>query len=319
MLRKINNKTLFILAVMLAVVETIAYIYDRRQGDRTFRTDLFSVDSATVTAIKIYPKGSTGEPLTLARSGKSWEIRTGNRSYPADSGAISNILSSLAHVTAEHVAASDAAGWKPLEINDSLGRHVVVEQGSSVAADFMVGKASFIQDQGMQNRRGNRGFSVKSHIRLAGDDHVYVVDGFLSMVFSDQPAQYRNRMICRFEPQQVTKLTFIYPGDSSFILSRTGSAWTVSGKPADSAKTATYLASISGTYGSEFEDEEKAPVTFPFTLRIEGNNMAIIEVNGATVAEGKIHYIRSTANTQAVFRSSDASLFNRVFASKNKF
>ena len=319
MFRKINNKTLLILFGILAILVVIVFIYDRKKGDRSFRSELISVDSANVTCIKIYPKGKTSDPLILEKNDKSWEIKAGNKKYPADSSAIGSILASLVHVTAERVAASDASGWEGLEISDSSGRHVIVAHGNVTDADFWVGKASFSQNPGMQNRGGNQGFSIKSHIRVAGDDRVYVVDGFLSMMLSDQPSHYRNKLVCRFDPKIVTKLTFVYPGDSSFILARNGNVWMVNGKPADSTKTINFINSIASTNSAEFADDSSIPVAFPFSLRIEGNNMQPIGITGATDPVQKKYFIRSDANTTAVFASSNASLFNKVFTSKSRF
>ena len=319
MFRKINNKALLILFGILAILVVAVFIYDRKKGDRTFRSELFSVDSANVTNIKIYPKGKISDPLILEKSGKKWEIKVGSKKYPADSSAVGSILSSLVHVTAERVAASDASGWKGLEISDSSGRHVVVEHGNVVDADFWVGKVSFSQNPGMQNRGRNQGFSVKSHIRVAGDDRVYVVDGFLSMILSDDPSHYRNRLICKFDRNLVTKMTFVYPGDSSFILARNGIGWTINGKPADSTKTTTFINSIASTNSAEFADNNNIPVVFPFSLKIEGNNMPPIEITGANDPTQKKYFIRSSANTSAVFASPNANLFNKVFTSKSKF
>jgi hypothetical protein len=319
MLKKINIKVLLILFTALAAVVVIIYVYDHNRGDRTFRHELIAVDTASVTTIRIFPKGGKGSPVILERTGKHWEVNVDQKKYPADSSVIRNILATMLNVTAERVAASDAAGWNTFELSDSLGRRVLVEQGGNVVADFVVGKASFSQPQGMQNRRGGRGFDVKSHVRIAGDEKVYVVDGFMSIFLSDQPSHYRNKLICSLNPDMLTKLTFIYPGDSSFVLTRSITGWLINDKPADSAKTALYLSSIANSTSSDFADEGNAPVTFPYTLRIEGNNMQPVEISGAVDPVQKIYYIRSSANEQALFGSAGISLFNRIFTGKSKF
>lgn len=319
MFRKISNKALLVIFVVLAVAAVIVFLHDRKTGDRTFKSELFTVDSANVTLVKIFPKGKATEPLILEKAGNNWNIMSGTKKYPADSTAIGNILKTLAHVSAERVAASDPSGWKSFDLTDSLARRVVVQQGNEVTADFMVGKISYSQEQRTQYRGGNQGFSIKSHIRVAGDDRVYVVDGFLSVIFSDQPGQYRNRLVCRFDHNQANKLTFGYPGDSSFVLMREGGKWMLNGQPADSAKAAGYINSLANTMGNEFADEGNLPFTFPFSLKIEGNNMQTIDLQGAVDPVKKMYYLKSGANTTAVFGSSNTSLFNRVFASKSRF
>ncbi|MEI7663648.1 MAG: DUF4340 domain-containing protein [Bacteroidota bacterium] len=319
MFRKITNKTLLILFAVLATMAVIMIVYDNHRGERTFKKELFSVDSAAVSSITIYPKGKGKDPLKLSKTSSGWEVLSQKKHFPADSSIIRNILQSLSHITPERVSGTDKSSWKSFEITDSAGTRVVVEQGTRVVADFRTGKISFSQDRNSQNYGGNRGMSVKSHIRVEGDERVYVVDGFLSMMFSDNPSQYRNRLVFKFDKNLVTKLTFVYPGDSSFVLAKNGTKWTINDQPADSAATTSYLGSIANTMGSEFADEGAIFPVYRYSLKIEGNNLRPIEVNGAMDEGSKKYYVRSNANLTAIFGSSTPSLFNQIFAAKKRF
>ncbi len=320
MFRKITNRSLLIIFTVLAALVVFIFIYDRQKGDRTFKSELFIVDSAAVTSITIYPKGNGTDVLKLIKSGgKGWEISHMNKRYPADSGIMQRILQVLAHVLPERVAGTDRSNWKDYEITDSLGTRVVVEQGQKVAADFRVGKISFSQDRSPQNYGGRQNMSAKSHIRVAGDERVYVVDGFLSMMFADNPSQYRSRVIFRLDKSLVTKLTFIYPGDSSFVLSRSGSKWSVNNAPADSAETEKYLNSVATTMGNEFAGENDLIPVFNYTLKVEGNNMSPVEVHGAINPGMKKYYVKSDYNSSATFGSSAPNLFNQIFPSGKRF
>ena len=318
-MKKITNKTLLILFLALAAIALVFYFIDSKKGDRTFKTELVKVDSAKVTSITIYPKGKPKETLSLIKSGKSWEVKFNNHSYPADTMTVERILQVLGKVNAERVASTDKSGWKGLEITDSLSTHVVVNQGSEITADFRVGKISFTRNINQQSYGRNQNMDVKSHIRVAGDDRVYVVDGFLSMMFSDQPSMYRNRMVFKFNKTDLVKLTFIYPGDSSFQLTKSGNKWLVNDQPTDSAKVENWLNSVANCTNSDFADDKTQPVNFPYALHIEGNNMKTIEVKGAFDSGSKTYYITSTFNTSAIFGGSNSYLFNQVFPSKAKF
>lgn len=317
MLKKLNIRILLLVAVVLAGIVITTYLLDNRKGDRTFKSELLSVDTSSATAIRIFPKGGKGDPLRLERSGNQWEIIAGKKRYPADSSAMRSILGSLVSLKAERVAASDPSGWKTFEIDDSLARRVVVEQNGQTVADFMTGKVSFIQNR--SNPYGNQGFITKSHVRLPDDDRVYVVDGFLSMLFTDQPSMYRFRQVCVFDRNRASKLLFIYPGDSSFQLTKSGTRWLVDGRPADSARTAQFIGSISATSHSEFADADSVPLTFPYRLRIEGDGMTAIEISGAADPVKNTWYIRSSANPGAVFSSTGTGLFSRIFVPRSRF
>ena len=318
MFRKFSNKSLLIIFAILAILAVIVFVHDSKKGERTFKSELFSIDSSAVTSITIYPKGNGNDILKLSKSGKEWEVLIKNKHYPADSIVIKNILYALAHITPERVAGTDKTSWKQFEISDSSSFRVVVEQGKNITADFRVGKVSFSQARDRQNFRGNGNMEVKSHIRVAGDDRVYVVDGFLSMMFSTNQAQYRNRLVFRIDKNQLTKLAFIYPGDSSFVLTRKGSKWYVDDLPADSSGIEKYLNSIENTAGNEFAVESAIFPNFGYTLKIEGNNMPTIEVNGAVDQGSQKYYIKSNENPSALFGSSTPNLFNQIFIGKTK-
>ena len=317
-MKRVNNKYLLIAVVVLALLALIMVVFDKYKGERTFRAELFSVDSTAVTSIIVYPKDKTKTPINLIRNGKSWEVKQESRSYPADTAVISRILKALVNVKTERVAATGKDGYKGLEITDSLSSRVVVNQGKSIAADFRLGKISFSRNNNSGNGQ-NQNVDVKSYIRVADDEKVYAVDGFLSMMFSDNTSMYRNRMVFRFNKTDITKITFIYPGDSSYQLVKSGVHWMINDTEADSAKTETWLSSVANCTGSDFADGQMQPFSFPYTCRFEGNNMKTIEVKGALNETGKLYFIKSTFNPPAIFGGSNAHLFNQVFPGKAKF
>lgn len=307
---------LWLLFALLAVIVVIVVVNDRKKGDRSFRSNLFTVDSARVNVITIYPKGKMKPEIMLVKTGNGWEIKSNNKSYTADTGAIQNILHLLAHVKPERVSGTDRSSWKELEITDSLSTRVVVEQNKEVTADFRLGKISFMRNNAMQEYGGNRNIIIMSHIRVAGDDRVYVVNGYLGSMFSGQLSQYRIRTVLRIDKTQLSKLTFSYPADSSFILVRNGNKWFVNDQPADSAAVEKYLNSIAYSVNSEFTDD--APF-YTHQLRLEGNSMPVIDVKGAFDAQSKRFFVNSSCNPSAIFGSANASLFHQVFVSKAGF
>jgi hypothetical protein len=318
-MKTIKNRTLLILFLILAVIAVIMFFYDRNKGERSFKSELFTVDSSKVSEITIYPKGKMNNPLRLVKTGKTWEIKSEKNTYPADTLVIQRIIGALCKVVPERVAGSDKSSWKELGITDSLGTHVVVGQANSTIADLWIGKISISQGNNRSGYGRNQNIIIKSHVRVAGDDRVYVVDGFLSMMFGDQPSMYRNRSVFRFDKNSITRLTFVYPGDSSFMLVKNGAHWLRNDQPVDSAKTENYLNSISNTVNSEFAEEGTQPFVFPYSLKIEGNDMPAISVQGAINPEPKKYFVKSTSNPSAIFGSSGPGLFIQVFPTKNRF
>jgi len=318
-MKKINNKTLLIIFGILVLLAVIVIIYDRHKGERSFRSELFSIDSAKVTAVTVFPKGKTDGALRLVKKGKGWEIECNKKTYPADTTVMERLLGTLLQARAERVAGTDRSSWKDLEITDSLSTRVIVEQDKETVADFRLGKISFTRENRPQGYGSNQNISLKTHIRLTGDDRVYVVDGFFPGMFSDQPSMYRNRTVCRFDKSLLTRLIFTYPGDSSFILTREGSRWLLNSRPTDSMKVESYLNNTGNLINSEFADENAIPITFPYSLKIEGNSMKPIEVAGAVEISSKQYFVKSDYNPAAVFGSANKGLFTKVFPGKSKF
>jgi len=315
-MKNIKNSTLLVIFGVLALLAVIFYLYDSKKGERSFRSELFTIDSVKVSKFTIYPKTGKKLPLVLAGSGKNWTITSGNKTYPADTSVVYQVISSLISAKPERVAGTDKASWKEFELTDSSSARIVVEQGKDVVADFRVGKLSY--SMGARGYNGRQGMVIKSHIRVAGDDRVYVVDGFISMLFGDEASAYRNRILCRFNRAQVNKLTFTCPGDSSFILLKQDNKWMMGDKPADSAAVVNYIGSLANLFNGEFADEKDIPLTFPFTLKIEGSNFTALELQGSASEEAKRYFVKSSMNP-AVFGGVTPTLFRQVFPGKGKF
>jgi hypothetical protein len=319
MFKKINNKTLLIIFGVLALVAVAVYFYDSKKGERTFRSDLFKIDSAGVTAITIYKKGSAADFIKLVKTGKGWEIRDQKKEYPADTNIVKNLLSMLSHISAQRVAGSDRESWKAFEITDSASTRVIVEQGKEVTADFRLGKSSFSQNRNRQNYGGGYGMEVSSHIRVPDDDRVYVVDGYLSMMFTGDASRYRNHLVMKFDKKDVMRFSLVYPGDSSFNLVREGNKWLVNNQPADSTLTEQWLNSVSQVTNGEFGENDNLPFNMPYSLHIEGNNMQPIDLKGFKDETARKFVITTSANLSAVFSSMTPGLFRQVFPSKSRF
>lgn len=318
-MKKIKNSTLLILFIVLLVAVAVVFLYDRHKGDRTFKSQLFTIDSTRVSSISIYPKGSS-EAMILSGSGNNWIIRVKDQSFQADTQSVQQIISAVIRAIPERVAATDPSGWKEFEITDSAATRVVIKEGTETTADFRLGKLSFSQVSQNQGYGRGQNIIVKSHIRVTGDDKVYVVDGFLSMMFGDQPARYRNKLVSRFDRSMPVRLTFTYPGDSSFQLVKTGDRWMIGDKPADSAKVESFISSLSQSSSMEFAEAGiPTPPVFPFRLVIEGNNMSAIQIQGATDVQSKRYFLKSSLNPDALFASSKPTLFQQFFTGHSNF
>jgi len=320
MAKRPKNKILIAVFLFLAIIVAAVWIYDSNKGERSFRSELFEFEPDNATAVIIAPAGRPDEKIRLEKEGEGWNVSSKEKSYPADTAYIMNLLQSILQATPERVAGLDRSSWEEFRVTDSTGTHVVVEEDGDVISDFFVGRVAFSQPPQQQGYGRNQNPIIKSHIRVADDEKVYLVDGYLSLMFNDKPTYYRDKVICRFGQEQPVNFTFSYPGDSSFKLIRAEAGWTVNGAPADSLEVVSYLASVSNSTGNEFtEEEEIAGLTFTHHVKIEGNNMPVIEIEGVKADTADIYYLKSSANPTAVFSAKGPHLFDRIFVSREKF
>ncbi|MEZ5104115.1 MAG: DUF4340 domain-containing protein [Draconibacterium sp.] len=261
MFRKINNKILLSVFVVLLAIVVLVELMDSRKGNRTFKSDLVEATPEEVTSLEIYPKANNGELVKLYHEGDSWKVESGGKKYNADGSAAIRMISELDEMKPKSVAATSKESWEQFEVTDSLGTRVKLFNGDKVIADVVVGKFSFQQPR-----------STTSYVRVSNDKEVYAVDGMLGMSFNRNLNSFRDRTIIKSNKTDWTKLTFSYPSDSSFVLEKKADKWMIGDMQADSAKVAQYFSRIAGLNDGSFANEK--PVIAPtHRLYIEGNNM----------------------------------------------
>ena len=269
MFRKINNKLLVTVFVVLLAVVVLVEFMDSRKGNRTFKSDLVEVVADDVTSIEIYPKAANGNLIKLFRENDLWKVESGGKKFNADQASAGRMISEINEMKTKSVVATNKESWGKFEVTDSLGTEVKLIKGSSVLADIIIGKFSYAEPRNMT-----------SYVRLAGEKEVYGVEGMLGMSFNRNVNAFRDRTIIKSNKADWTKLTFSYPADSSFVLEKKGEKWMIGDMETDSASVVKYFNQIANLSDGSFTDE-KPSISATHHLTIEGNNMMQkVEVTG---------------------------------------
>lgn len=179
MFKKLNTKTLLVVFGVLFAIVLITQLFKNKQGDRNFETQLFTIDTAKVSSITIVPKGSTDE-IRLVKSGVTWSLQTKGKTYKAEQSIPKGMLGELHGIKAEQIVGTEKSEWNKFELNDTSTIWVRVDEGNKRTADFRVGKFSFRQPS-----------TMITYIRLANDEKVYAVNGFLAMTFGRSPDEFK--------------------------------------------------------------------------------------------------------------------------------
>ncbi len=317
----LNTKTLIILLVVLGLVYLVSKLTERK--DRTFKSEMVTIDTAMVTKIIILPKlGEEGKEVIISKTGTEWKLESDNKSYKPDQASIKNILSELVRMKSERVAAVDEAKWKEFEVTDSTATRINLYNNSKLLADLYVGKFNYTQPpQGQQNpyQQQNKG-KMSTYVRPAGDKEVYVVEGFIKMTIQPNVNTYRDKTLFAASKDDLTKISFTYPNNEGFVLSKEGTQWYLNGQVTDSVKTDRYLSKLSRVTSSNFIDDVMPFSSIPtHKVTIEGNNIIPVEINAFPADSINQYVITSTLVSDSKYSGAKSGLFERVFVKSPEF
>ncbi|HZY82448.1 MAG TPA: DUF4340 domain-containing protein [Cyclobacteriaceae bacterium] len=174
-MKKINNKILAISLVVLVGVFVVARLVRAPKLEGNLRKELVNIDRTKVTEVRIASRDSL---VTLVKENDKWNIVRGEKKIEADSAAVSRLLQTIQLVEATRMASRKKDKWAGFKV-DSTGTNISVYYGGDKEADFIVGSFGFNQTPGNGGIQGGQGIAAYTYVRLADEDEVYIVDGFL--------------------------------------------------------------------------------------------------------------------------------------------
>ncbi len=307
MFRKINATYLIIGIAALVIIIFIVESRDTKT-ERTIRETLISVDTSQISVLEIYSKNEKNQHLKLLKEGNNWKVKLENKSFAADNLMISNLLALLKNLKPQRLAANDREKFAEFQVNDTSAVQVNLQNNGKNLAKLYVGKFSFNQ----QTRQ------MTSFVRLSDETEIYAVDGFLRMSFNSDPLTYRNKIIARIPPENITKLTFSYPADSSFTLIKQMEKWKMKGIEVPNDEINRYLEKISHFESRDFFEKENLSLKeFLFSLQIEGNNFLPVQIKVFKYENNFI--LTSSQNLDSYFEASKSNLMSEIFISSKKW
>ena len=315
MSKKFNNKYLIIIFGVLILLFIFVKFYRSVKTERTLKTDIVEVDTAKVDKILLYPSSEKGQELTFIREGNSWTVSNGKIKTETEKNDVTNLLSQLLQIKSKRLVSRSKDKWEEYQLTDTSATRIKVFEGGKEKTDLLIGKFTYQQTRDPYGRSGITG---TSYVRLTSEDEVYANDGFLSFTFNQSFNNWRNQSLISLNKADITRLTFRYPGDSSFVVSFTDKKWMLGNLQADSVKVVNFLNTITNKKASTFDDTFTPVGNSQYQLTIEGNNMSNITID-AFSANGDAFKINSSMNTKSWFSSDAKGLFKDIFKSKKEF
>jgi Domain of unknown function (DUF4340) len=314
-----NKKLLYVLGI-LAVVLLLTFILKVPKEKATLKGSLAEFDTTAVNKIVLIPKKSEGDAFEFIKENGKWKIKQGNIVADPASGAVRNIFDEILSLKPRGLAAIDKSKWKEFELTDSLATRLkFLDAKDKVMSDILIGKFTYRQIANPYNGYGGNNIEGTSYVRVNGEDKIYSVDGFLAFTFRGKFNDWRNGSLIRCKKDDILKITFTLPGDSSYVVMKKDKSWFADNQPADSTAVANYLNTLAYLDAQDFKDGFN-PVSNPaYQVVVEGNNFLNLTVKCFLTENTGEYILNSSQFPDTYFASKKDGIFSRVIKPKSYF
>ena len=309
MFNKLSTKTLIILFVGLLVIVAIFLFYDAKHGERTFRNELVNIDTAKVTSINIYPKTTEHKLVKIFKEGNYWKVDiANNKTAYVPAQKVNEMFGELLRIKPLSVAALNKNKWKEYQVDDSSGTEVKIFEGGDNTLDLTIGKFAF-----------ERPKSIYTYVRVSGDENVYKINGMPGFLFNKGANYFRDGRVIDDNYTNWTKLSFTYPGDSSFVLEKKNKTWVIGKQKADSTNTVSFLRSLSQLSKQDFVDnfDQSILSKAAYTLTINSSAKGGLTITSFISPSDTL--VHSSTNPDAYFEGNKSRLLKDIFVGKRRF
>lgn len=308
-MKKLNNTWLIAALVVLVGAFVVSRFFRAPGLESNLRQQLVQLDTAAITQLRVRP-ASGGEEISLQREGVNWKVTQGSKSAFADRSAVNAALTSLSALKPLRMVSRKKDKWNDFQVGDG-GTQVAVYEGDQQESNLHIGKTNFVQ-----NQQGGFG-GAYTYVRVGDEDEVYAIDGFLESSFNRTYSDWRNKNFLRVSRDAVSKITFTYPADSSFVLEKKDSVWVVNGQPAAIAPVDTYLGHLAFKNLNNFADDFQPTGAAPVTIKVEARGGPLETIEGWPLPNGQWAF-RSTQQP-VIFTSEGSSAIRDLLRGKTYF
>ena len=200
-----------ILIAMLVVQLGLAVVMLTRSDDAAAKKPepvLASFDAAKVTKLAVFAKDGAKPAIELAKQGSSW-VAASSFDYPVTESKVSDLLASLAKMSAASPIATQASRQKQLRVDDAeFERKLVITADGKDTVLFVGGPAG----------------ARRTAVRLGGDSRVFAVSGLNTWSIGSEPRDWVDTSYVKVGKDEVAKVTIEHDGTTT-DLERDGDHW----------------------------------------------------------------------------------------------
>jgi hypothetical protein len=318
MSKKFNNLILVSILMIVAGIYGLVKLYQYKYTDNTLVVNLVDIDTSKVTKLLLYPASEGKNEIKFFKDGKDWKVSKGKITADPEANAVQSLLAMLVETKTQRLASRDKSKWGEYLLTDQTASRVKVFEGNKVSLDMLIGKFDVQKSDDPYSKMYGGGSTGTTYVRLTGENEVYAIDGFMSFSLNRPFNTFRNQILARFDKTSVNKISFRYPGDSSFMLMLVAKQWMIGSQKADSAKVAEYLNSLTYKNASSFDDNYMPSLNPQYQVTIEGKDIKTVTID-AYIRGNNDLILNSNQNPKSWFFSPYKGLFLEIFKNKSVF
>jgi hypothetical protein len=313
MFDKFTLKHWLILFVVLLALVVLYKVVPSQKGRSSFKTDIVQIDAAKVTQIAYYKGSDAQKTIELNKENNQWTIKNATLTTSGDKSTILNLLTQIEAIKPLRLAAKSEDQWAKYDVTDSAGTHLTIKEGNKTVLNIIVGRFTAEKSSNPYSQQPD----IYTYVRLVNEKEVYVIEGFLSMAFSEDISMFRNKSVTNLKPNDITSVE-LNAGENSFRATKQGNDWKINNLAIDSTKMAHYLMNIANVRSSSFAQQNDIKSNdAAWKLKIEGNNFKAIELSAFPADSTMQTVIRSSENPDNLFNGNAYGLNNKFYIIKD--
>jgi hypothetical protein len=300
-----NNKTLLLIFLFFVLSYLVFSRFMNNRAVPPFDTMLIKVDTARISSIGISPQ--KGQAYTLHHTQGQWIVSNGQLSLPAQTDRLLIILNQLDTIQTFELMSNRAVDWEQYGVGKGQGTRITIYLEDGQKEDFLIGKTDF--DPVLQK-------SI-AYLRLAGQNEVFAVNGFLPFQLERHFNDFRNNtLLDRLLNRLPAELE--YRSLDTLLQFRFGPEASPSSPPLDSGALTDYLDRIGKAKGQLFADDfDELSVERYFHQQIKlyfkGKKDSLLLSCYRDSTRIKPFIIHSSDNPKSYFYSDSVGLYKIVF------
>jgi hypothetical protein len=238
---RLGNRLYIIFAVILVMTILVIFLKNSGKNNNSIASELPVLDTSGITRIEMIPKG--GDKVIFEKTGEDWLITlpgSKGKKVSADVTKLTNMISTVSELKVINLISGNKADFAGFGLDTGATSVKFTGEGKD-EYEILIGKSEMLSPQEMG-----------TYVKMANSDFVYLVSGFLDMMFNSDISLYRQSQLTFGGAESWQEIVF--SGDENFTLKRVVTDWVVDDKKVDSAKITDYLKGLSTLETKNFVD-----------------------------------------------------------------